>query len=80
MMNQMKILRDRENITGTKLARKVGVTPSMIYMVENGQKNPSMLLAYRIAQALNASIEDVFFSSKCNVSLHNHGLTARPGL
>jgi len=80
MMNQMKILRDRENMTGTKLARKVGVTPSMIYMVENGQKNPSILLAYRIAQALNASIEDVFFSTKCNVSLHNAGLHARPGL
>ena len=79
-MNQMKILRDRENMTGTKLARKVGVTPSMIYMVENGQKNPSMLLAHRIAQALNASIEDVFFSTKCNVSLHNAGLNVRPGL
>ncbi len=79
-MNQMKILRDRENITGTRLARKVGVTPSMIYMVENGQKNPSIMLAYRIAQALNASIEDVFFSSRCNVALHNNELTAHPGL
>ena len=80
MMNQMKILRDRESMTGTKLARKVGVTPSMIYMVENGQKNPSIMLAYRIAQALNASIEDVFFSTGCNISLHNPGLTAHPGL
>ena len=62
-MNQMKILRDRENMTGTKLARRVGVTPSMIYMVENGQKNPSIMLAYRIAQALNASIEEVFFDT-----------------
>lgn len=79
-MNQMKILRDRENMTGTKLARRVGVTPSMIYMVENGQKNPSIMLAYRIAQALNASIEDVFFSSRCNAALHNNELTAHPGL
>lgn len=79
MMNQMKILRDRENMTGTRLARKVGVTPSMIYMVENGQKNPSILLAYRIAQALNASIEDVFFSNGCNDALHNGGLVHHSG-
>lgn len=79
-MNQMKILRDREQMTGTKLARKVGVTPSMIYMVENGQKNPSILLAYRIAQALNASIEDVFFCEACNGALHNNRLTGRVAL
>jgi putative transcriptional regulator len=61
--NKMKELRNRENITGTKLARKVGVTPSMIFMVENGQKSPSIMLAYRIAQALNSSVEYVFFSN-----------------
>jgi len=64
MNNNMKLLRDKENLTGTKLARKVGVTPSMIYMVENGQKNPSIMLGYQIAQALNSSVEDVFFNSK----------------
>jgi putative transcriptional regulator len=76
-MNRMKILRDRENMTGTKLARKVGVTPSMIYMVENGQKNPSIMLAYRIAQALNASVEEVFFCNGCNGALHNGGLARK---
>ena len=60
-MNKMRILRDRENMTGTKLAHKVGVTPSTIYAVEAGQKNPSVRLAYRIAKALNSSIEEVFF-------------------
>lgn len=74
-MNKMKLLRNREDMTGTKLANKVGCTPSMIYMVENGQKNPSIHLAYRIAKALNASIEDVFFNEdmvlKVNYDPHN---------
>jgi putative transcriptional regulator len=60
MNNNLKELRTKQNITGYRLAKQVGVTPSMIYMIENGQKKPSIMLAFKIANVLNQPIESIF--------------------
>ncbi|MBD3256091.1 MAG: PH domain-containing protein [Candidatus Lokiarchaeota archaeon] len=53
-------LRERVNLTVGKLAAKVGVPEQTIRYLEEGRYNPSLTLAYKIAQELNCKIEDLF--------------------
>jgi putative transcriptional regulator len=56
----MKELREKHKITQEQLAQKVGVRRETILFLEKGKYNPSLRLAYDIAKALDAKIEDVF--------------------
>jgi len=47
-------------MTQEELARKVGVSRQTIIAIEAGKYNPSLELAFKIARAFNARIEDVF--------------------
>ncbi len=60
MQNRIKELRARYGLTQDQLARKVDVRRETIGHIENCRYNPSLILAYRIARALNSSIEEVF--------------------
>jgi len=53
-------LRARHDLTQADLARLVGVQRETILHLEKGRYNPSLRLAYRIAQALQAGLEEVF--------------------
>jgi DNA-binding XRE family transcriptional regulator len=57
---RIKELRARCNLTQDQLADNVGVTRQTMLYLEKGKYNPSLVLAYKVAKALNASIEDVF--------------------
>ena len=52
--------RREQNITQVDLADKVGVQRETIVRLERGQYNPSLKLAYDIANAFGAPIEEVF--------------------
>ncbi|MCK4688391.1 MAG: helix-turn-helix transcriptional regulator, partial [Candidatus Lokiarchaeota archaeon] len=43
-----------------QLAEKVGVPIQTINYLEEGRYNPSLTLAYKIAEVLNCRIEDLF--------------------
>jgi putative transcriptional regulator len=59
--NQIRRLRfDHGEMTQQELADKVGVTRQTIIAIEAGKYAPSLPLAFRIARAFNASVEDVF--------------------
>jgi len=60
MKTRMPELRARHDLTQQDLARKVGVSRETIVHIERGRYNPSLLLAYRIARALESGIEEVF--------------------
>lgn len=60
MKTRMKELRSERNITQEELAKQVGVRRETIIFLEKGKYNPSLRLAYRVAKALNSTIEDVF--------------------
>ena len=60
MKNRMKELRARDNITQAQLANLVGVRRETIVFLEKGKYNPSLSLAYAVAQVFNMSIEEVF--------------------
>jgi putative transcriptional regulator len=60
MKTLMKEYRARQGITQEKLAEIVGVRRETIIFLEQGKYNPSLRLAYNIARALDACIEDIF--------------------
>lgn len=60
MQTRIKELRARENLTQKQLADLVSVRRETIVFLEKGKYNPSLKLAYLIAQVFKLSIEEVF--------------------
>ena len=59
--NHIRRLRfEHGEITQEALAREVGVTRQTIIALEAGKYAPSLELAFRIARAFGAGVEDVF--------------------
>jgi len=60
MRTRIKELRARHDLTQEDLAKKVGVRRETILFIEKGKYNPSLKLAYLIAQTLQSSIDELF--------------------
>ena len=60
LINIVKELRTKKEISQNKLAELVGVTRQTIISLEKGSYVPSLLLAMRISEALEAPIETIF--------------------
>lgn len=52
--------RDRVGISQRELARRVGLSPSMISQIESGQSKPSVSTLYGIVTELGVSLDDLF--------------------
>ena len=52
--------RERARISQRELARRLGVSPSLISQVESGQSKPSVSTLYAIVTELGVSLDDVF--------------------
>lgn len=61
LTNIVKDLRTQKNISQGKLAEMVDVTRQTIISLEKGSYVPSLLLAMKISQVLEAPIESIFF-------------------
>ncbi|MFX1321066.1 MAG: PH domain-containing protein [Promethearchaeota archaeon] len=60
LKTSIKELREKNNMSTAQLAEKVGVPIQTINYLEEGRYNPSLTLAYKIAEILNCRIEDLF--------------------
>ena len=60
MKNRVKEPREKEGLTQKKLGEKVNVSRQAINAIETGKYDPSLWLAYDIAQLFNMSFEEVF--------------------
>lgn len=60
MLNKIQDLRKSRKITQSELADAVNVTRQTIISLENGKYNASLILAHKIAQFFNDSIENIF--------------------
>ncbi len=54
------MLRARDGFTQADLAKLAGVRRETISFVENGEYNPSLLLAVRIARVFQMPVEEIF--------------------
>ena len=60
MKNRIEEIRNEKGIRQEELAKQLGVSRQTISSLENGRYNPSILLAYKIAQYFGMTIEEVF--------------------
>lgn len=58
--NSVLALRSETKITQEAFADKIGVTRQTVIAIEKGNYIPSVLLAMKIAQFFNKSVEEIF--------------------
>lgn len=64
--SNMKILRTKKELSMKELSFRTRISERYLYFIENGEKTPSLKTAQVIANALGASIEDIFFTPNKN--------------
>ncbi|MFR2300342.1 MAG: helix-turn-helix transcriptional regulator [Clostridium paraputrificum] len=60
MKNKIKELREEAKLTQQELGEKLTVSRQTIISLENGKYNPSIILAFKIANIFVRSIEEIF--------------------
>lgn len=60
IQNRIKVLRAEYDWTQADLAKKVGISRQAVISIEKYKYTPSLELAFRIAEAFNVSINEVF--------------------
>ncbi|MEO8307808.1 MAG: helix-turn-helix transcriptional regulator [Pseudomonadota bacterium] len=65
MKNRIHVLRAEKKWSQAELAERVHVSRNSINAIENGRFDPSLPLAFRIADAFGLTVEEVF--DKTNV-------------
>jgi putative transcriptional regulator len=62
MNNRLKVLRADRNWSQSDLAERLGVSRQSVNAIETGKYDPSLPLAFRIAELFDLTIEEVFTS------------------
>ena len=62
MLNRLKVLRAERNWSQQDLASRLEVSRQSVNAIETGKYDPSLPLAFRIAELFDKSIEEVFDS------------------
>ncbi len=62
MNNRVKTLRSARSWSQSDLADRLGVSRQSVNAIETGRHDPSLPLAFRIAELFGMTIEDVFSS------------------
>ncbi len=60
MKNNVRAIRQDKNLTLEQLAKLAGTSKSYIWDLETNEANPSIKLVYRISNALDSTIGEVF--------------------
>jgi len=60
LINKVKELRQKFNLTQKELGEKVGVSRQAINAIETGKFDPSIWLAYDLAKYFDSNIEEIF--------------------
>tara|TARA_B100000378_G_scaffold100403_1_gene79878 strand:+ start:136 stop:327 length:192 start_codon:yes stop_codon:yes gene_type:complete len=60
MKNRLKVLRAERNWSQQKLAEELGVSRQSVNAIETGRYDPSLPLAFQIAEVFGLAIEEIF--------------------
>jgi len=71
MRIQLRKRRSKQGITVAEMARKLGISESFYYKIEQGIRNPTMNLAKRIADLLGSTVDELFFESQLDETSNN---------
>lgn len=58
--NRLKVLRTKNDWTQQEVADQLRISRQTISAIEKGKYNPSLGLAFKIANLFNCQIEDIF--------------------
>ena len=61
MRNRLKVLRAERDWSQAELADRLGVSRQTVHALERGKYDPSLPLAFRIADLFHLRIEEIFF-------------------
>ncbi len=64
MKNKLKVFRAMHDLTQEDLAEKLGVTRQTINAIEKQRYNPSLELAFKLADFFGVTIEELFIHSE----------------
>lgn len=64
--NRLREYRKRCSLTQEELAKKMDVVPDYISMIERGARTPGFLLAKKIADYFDTTVDDIFFDDASN--------------
>ena len=62
MTNRLRDLRAERGWSQSDLAERLGVSRQSVNAIETGRYDPSLPLAFRIAELFESAIEDIFTS------------------
>jgi putative transcriptional regulator len=62
MENHVKLLRAQRGWSQAKLAERLEVSRQSVNAIETGRYDPSLPLAFRIAELFDLSVEEIFVS------------------
>lgn len=60
MQNKLRVLRAEKKWSQAELANRLGVSRQAVNAVETGKHDPSLTLAFSIADVFEKTIEDIF--------------------
>jgi|TARA_B110000305_G_scaffold240044_1_gene309562 putative transcriptional regulator len=60
MQNKLRVLRAEKKWSQAELADRLGVSRQAVNAVETGKHDPSLTLAFSIAEVFERTIEDIF--------------------
>ena len=60
MKNKIKVYRAMHDLTQDNLAHSLGVTRQTILAIEKGKYDPSLELAFKMAQYFNTTVDELF--------------------
>ena len=60
MKNRLKVLRAERNWSQQALAEQLGVSRQSVNAIETGRYDPSLPLAFQIAEVFELAIEEIF--------------------
>ncbi|MDO8871090.1 MAG: helix-turn-helix transcriptional regulator [Methanobacteriaceae archaeon] len=60
MENKLKVFRAMKDLTQEDLAMELGVTRQTIIAIEKNKYDPSLNLAFKMAEFFKVTIEDIF--------------------
>ena len=75
---EIQRLRLLNNLTLDQLARKSGVSKSILSQIERDRSNPTLATIWRITKALESSLDDVFFSKEGDTFFEKLSKNATP--
>ena len=62
--NNVKMLRNIRGLTQKELADIIDIAPATLWNIENGTRNPSLEMLYKLADALSVSVINLLLSEE----------------